>query len=154
MARVAGHDRTSKGPCLPLHRIRGNWRNFSHRYPFFRQNCKIFKLYPLHFLCFLFLLGGLGRDGNVLHSAEFYDIQDKKWSQVSSLKVGRTEHVMALVYGIPTVIGGKNSFLTTMKRILLYFALWGKILEQIRSFFCVLEELSFYCFHTYQLQNL
>ena len=82
----------------------------------------------------LFLLGGLGRDGNVLHSAEFYDIQDKKWSQVSSLKVGRTEHVMALVYGIPTVIGGKNSFLTTMKRILLYFALWGKIHQKI-SFF-------------------
>ena len=101
------------------------------------------------FYVFFFLLGGLGRDGNVLHSAEFYDIQDKKWSQVSSLKVGRTEHVMALVYGIPTVIGGKNSFRTTMKRILLYFALWGKILEQIRSFFCVLEELSFYCFHTY-----
>ena len=98
-------------------------------------------------LCFSFLLGGLGRDGNVLHSAEFYDIQDKKWSQVSSLKVGRTEHVMALVYGIPTVIGGKNSFLTTMKRILLYFALWGKIHKKISFFF--FERATFFCFRTY-----
>ena len=88
---------------------------------------------------FYFLLGGLGRDGSVLHSAEFYDIQDKKWSQVSSLKVGRTEHVMALVYGIPTVIGGKNSFRTTMKRILLYFALWGKSYEKIRYLFSFLK---------------
>ena len=32
--------------------------------------------------------------------------QIKKWIQTSSLKFGRTEHVMALVYGIPTIIGG------------------------------------------------
>ena len=55
----------------------------------------------------LLVTGGLGVDGNVLHSAEFYDIKAQKWSQVSSLKIGRTEHVMALIYGIPTAIGGK-----------------------------------------------
>ncbi len=54
----------------------------------------------------ILVTGGLGRDGQVLHSAEFYDIKSKKWTQVSSLKVGRTEHSMALIYGIPTVIGG------------------------------------------------
>lgn len=53
--------------------------------------------------------GGLGADGQVLHSAEFYDLKAQKWTQVSSLKVGRTEHSMALIYGIPTVIGGKVS---------------------------------------------
>lgn len=55
----------------------------------------------------LLVTGGLGVDGQVLHSAEFYDIKAKKWSQVSSLKIGRTEHSMALIYGIPTAIGGK-----------------------------------------------
>jgi hypothetical protein len=29
----------------------------------------------------------------------------REWVKVSSLKVGRTEHTMSLVYGIPTVIG-------------------------------------------------
>ena len=42
----------------------------------------------------------------VLDSAEFLDLNTKKWTKTSSLKVGRTEHAMALVYGIPTVIGG------------------------------------------------
>ena len=49
---------------------------------------------------------GLGENGLVLDSAEFLDLNTKKWTKTSSLKVGRTEHVMALVYGIPTVIGG------------------------------------------------
>ena len=54
----------------------------------------------------ILVTGGLGSEGQVLHSAEFYDLKAKKWTQVSSLKVGRTEHSMALIYGIPTVIGG------------------------------------------------
>ena len=49
---------------------------------------------------------GLGENGLVLDSAEFLDLKTKKWTKTSSLKVGRTEHVMSLVYGIPTVIGG------------------------------------------------
>ena len=48
----------------------------------------------------------MGENGLVLDSAEFLDLKTKKWTKTSSLKVGRTEHVMALVYGIPTVIGG------------------------------------------------
>ncbi len=51
---------------------------------------------------------GLGVDNEVLDSAEFYDLTADKWTQTSALKVGRTEHVMGLVYGIPTVIGGKD----------------------------------------------
>ncbi len=51
---------------------------------------------------------GLGVDNEVLDSAEFYDLTADKWTQTSALKVGRTEHVMSLVYGIPTVIGGKD----------------------------------------------
>lgn len=55
----------------------------------------------------ILVTGGLGTEGQVLHSAEFYDIKAQKWTQVSSLKIPRTEHSMALIYGIPTVIGGK-----------------------------------------------
>ena len=51
--------------------------------------------------------GGLDSNGQVLHTAEFYDIKEKKWTQISSMKIGRTEHTMALIYGIPTVIGGR-----------------------------------------------
>ena len=58
------------------------------------------------FIC-NFNVTGLGENGLVLDSAEFLDLKTKKWTKTSSLKVGRTEHVMSLVYGIPTVIGGK-----------------------------------------------
>lgn len=54
------------------------------------------------------VLSGLGAEGTVLHSTEFLDLKENKWIKTSSLKVGRTEHVMALVYGIPTVIGGEH----------------------------------------------
>ena len=60
----------------------------------------------IHFTLSL-ITSGLGENAVVLDSAEFFDINTKKWTKTSSLKVGRTEHVMALVYGIPTVIGGK-----------------------------------------------
>ena len=54
----------------------------------------------------ILVTGGLDKNGQVLHTAEFYDIKEKKWTQISSMKIGRTEHTMALIYGIPTVIGG------------------------------------------------
>ena len=50
--------------------------------------------------------GGLGEADEVLDSAEFYDLSTRKWTLTSSLKQGRTEHAMSVVYGIPTVIGG------------------------------------------------
>ena len=66
--------------------------------------------------------GGLDGNGQVLHTAEFYDIKEKKWTQISSMKIGRTEHAMALIYGIPTVIGGKflcsNKVITGMVAII------------------------------------
>ena len=49
---------------------------------------------------------GLGDNDEVLDSAEFFDVGTKRWTVTSALKQGRTEHVMSLVYGIPTVIGG------------------------------------------------
>jgi hypothetical protein len=70
----------------------------------------------------ILVTGGLGRDGEVLHTAEFYNIEEKKWTQVSSLKIGRTEHAMALVYGVPTVIGGR------------FFVDIGKIILKMKDF--------------------
>ena len=52
--------------------------------------------------------GGLGKDDEVLASAEFYDVETRQWQQVSGLKLARTEHSMSLVSGLPTVIGGVN----------------------------------------------
>ena len=56
----------------------------------------------------ILVTGGLGRDDEVLASAEFYDVESKQWQQVSGLKLARTEHSISLVAGLPTVIGGVN----------------------------------------------
>ena len=52
-------------------------------------------------------LVGLGSENEVLDSVEFFDLLEEKWVTTSALKAARTEHVMGLVYGIPTVIGGQ-----------------------------------------------
>ena len=67
--------------------------------------------------------GGLGAGDEVLSSAEFYDVNTEEWhqvtagntvhmtdtlTQVSSMKVARTEHTLSLVYGLPTIVGGVN----------------------------------------------
>ena len=66
---------------------------------------------------------GLGEKGLVLDSAEFLDLKTKKWTKTSSLKVGRTEHVMSLVYGIPTVIGGNILKLKTWNFLKCFFSI-------------------------------
>ena len=62
--------------------------------------------------------GGLGEDDAVLDSAEFYDLGTRKWTLTSSLKQGRTEHSMSVIYGIPTVIGGlrEGVFLSSLEQ--------------------------------------
>ena len=56
----------------------------------------------------ILVTGGLGREDEVLASAEFYDLKTQQWQLVSGLKLARTEHTMSLVAGLPTVIGGVN----------------------------------------------
>ena len=53
----------------------------------------------------MLVTGGIGDDGDVLASGEFYDVEIGEWSMVSSMVVARAEHVMSLVNGVPTVIG-------------------------------------------------
>ena len=74
---------------------------------------------PTHFPLSLVTIG-LGENAIVLDSAEFFDLNTKKWTKTSSLKVGRTEHVMSLVYGIPTVIGGKYYTITVLCALMEY----------------------------------
>jgi len=52
--------------------------------------------------------GGLGSNGEVLNTSEFYDMKTKVWKPVRPMQTPRAEHVMSLVFGIPTVIGGIN----------------------------------------------
>ena len=54
----------------------------------------------------------------VLASAEFYDLETQQWEAVGSMQVARTEHVISLVYGLPTVIGGVNGgqFISSMEQ--------------------------------------
>ena len=57
--------------------------------------------------------------------------QIKKWIQTSSLKFGRTEHVMSLVYGIPTIIGGisEEGFLSSIEQFDKSSASWNVPLQ-------------------------
>ena len=56
----------------------------------------------------MLVTGGLGEEDEVLASGEFYDVSTGEWSMVSSMVMARTEHVMSLVYGMPTVIGERS----------------------------------------------
>ena len=105
---LGGHSNSSATPLasgLVLDTDSGKWRELTAMIEARKDHACLYV--ELESTKGLLVTGGLGVDGQVLHSAEFYDIKAKKWSQVSSLKIGRTEHSMALIYGIPTAIGGK-----------------------------------------------
>ena len=57
----------------------------------------------------MLVTGGLGEEDEVLASGEFYDVSTGEWSMVGSMVMARTEHVMSMVYGMPTVIGEWSS---------------------------------------------
>ena len=61
---------------------------------------------------------GFGASGEVLDSAEFLSSSSLRWTVASSLKQARAEHGMALVYGVPTAIGGLagGEFLSAMEQ--------------------------------------
>ncbi len=75
---------------------------------------------------------GLGDNDEVLDSAEFLDLRTLRWTLTSSLKQGRTEHAMSLVYGIPTVIGGLSGreFLSSIEQFDKSSASWNVPLER------------------------
>eukprot|EP00095_Tigriopus_kingsejongensis_P003416 maker-scaffold1126_size61158-snap-gene-0.11 protein:Tk03416 transcript:maker-scaffold1126_size61158-snap-gene-0.11-mRNA-1 annotation:"hypothetical protein TRIADDRAFT_56004" len=80
----------------------------------------------------ILVTGGLSDNEEVLDSAEFFDLQTEEWTITSGMKIGRTEHVMSLVYGIPTVIGGLSTrgFLTSIEQFDKSSASWNVPLER------------------------
>jgi len=53
--------------------------------------------------------GGVDPSDVLLESAEFYSLRTESWTELSGLMTARTEHGMALIDGLPTVIGGVSS---------------------------------------------
>ena len=50
--------------------------------------------------------GGVDEQDNLLDSVEFYNLQTQTWTELAPLKNARTEHGMAMIGGLVTVIGG------------------------------------------------
>ena len=50
--------------------------------------------------------GGVDEQDNLLDSVEFYNLKTQNWIELAPLKNARTEHGMAMIGGLVTVIGG------------------------------------------------
>jgi len=61
--------------------------------------------------------GGVDSEDNLLDSVEFYSLENQEWTDLSPLKRARTEHGMAMIGGLVTVIGGvsKTEFLASIE---------------------------------------
>jgi len=53
--------------------------------------------------------GGVDADDNLLDSVEFYNLATQEWEELSPLKRARTEHGMAMIGGLVTVLGGVSN---------------------------------------------
>ena len=103
---TGGHDNTSEtslATVLKLTKETGQWSEVSGMLTPRRDHACLYV--ELETSAGILVTGGLGEEDEVLGSAEFYDVNTEEWTQVSSIKVARTEHAMSLVYGIPTIIG-------------------------------------------------
>ena len=103
---TGGHDNSSTASLstvLQLTKETGEWTEISGMLTPRRDHACLYV--DLETSGGILVTGGLGENDEVLGSAEFYDIESGEWTLVSSMKVARTEHVMSLVYGIPTIIG-------------------------------------------------
>ena len=60
---------------------------------------------------------GIDSEHNLLDSVEFYSLESQEWTDLSPLKRARTEHGMAMIGGLVTVIGGvsKTEFLASIE---------------------------------------
>ena len=61
--------------------------------------------------------GGVDNEDNLLDSVEFYNLATQTWEEISALKNARTEHGMAMIGGLATVLGGvsKKEFLSSVE---------------------------------------
>ena len=103
---TGGHDNsssTSMSSVLTLSAETGSWEPMAAMLEPRRDHACLF--IELERSRGVLVTGGLGTNDDVLDSAEYLDLGTKEWTRVSALKIGRTEHTMSLIYGIPTVIG-------------------------------------------------
>ncbi len=54
------------------------------------------------------MTGGTGEDGGAINSTEFFDLSAQSWTLFDSMVHNRTMHGMALINGLPAVLGGAN----------------------------------------------
>jgi len=67
----------------------------------------------------ILVTGGVDADNRPLSSVEFYSIDRQEWLSLADLTLPRTEHGLAVVNGIPTVVGGvaASEFLASVEQL-------------------------------------
>merc|ERR1711902_357555 len=63
--------------------------------------------------------GGVDADNRPLSSVEFFSIPKQEWVSLADLTIARTEHGLAVINGIPTVVGGvaADEFLASVEQL-------------------------------------
>ena len=67
----------------------------------------------------ILVTGGVDDNNQPLNSVEFYSFRLREWIELGPMKIARTEHGLAIINGIPTVIGGISTteFLANVEQL-------------------------------------
>jgi len=67
----------------------------------------------------ILVTGGVDADNRPLASVEFFSIPKQEWVDLADLTIARTEHGLAVINGIPTVVGGvaTDEFLASVEQL-------------------------------------
>lgn len=67
----------------------------------------------------ILVTGGVDADNRPLASVEFFSMPKQEWVSLADLTVARTEHGLAVISGIPTVVGGvtADEFLASVEQL-------------------------------------
>ena len=67
----------------------------------------------------ILVTGGVDDNNQPLKSVEFYSFRLREWIELGPMKIARTEHGLAIINGIPTVIGGISTteFLANVEQL-------------------------------------
>jgi len=67
----------------------------------------------------ILVAGGVDSEGQPLKSVEFFSIPKQEWVSLADMTIARTEHGLAVINGIPTVVGGvaRDEFLASVEQL-------------------------------------
>jgi len=67
----------------------------------------------------ILVTGGVDGDNKALASVEFFSIPKQEWVTLSDMTLARTEHGLAVINDIPTVVGGvaEDEFLASVEQL-------------------------------------